>query len=253
MTTQEAIQELTRKLYPKGRAFKFPFGGVGDRVIRALSVSEATAYDDAIGLLNAILPDNPDFTAEDALEWERRLGLITNTALTLDQRKAALIRKINHPGTIKPRQAQAYIEGQLQASGFNVFVFENIPAQDPVDVMAAQVTGSNYGSFNFGGGNYGSATDIATNTLITPLNYGGFNYGQASYGGNYNNKVMNYLEPSLDLTQSQGINFRASFFIGGDPVGTFANVDATRETEFRQLILKLKPVHTVAFLYINYV
>jgi hypothetical protein len=85
------------------------------------------------------------------------------------------------------------------------------------------------------------------------LNYGGFNYGQASYGGNYNNKVMNYLEPSLDLTQSQGINFRASFFIGGDPVGTFANVDATRETEFRQLILKLKPVHTVAFLYINYV
>ena len=119
--------------------------------------------------------------------------------------------------------------------------------------MAAQVTGSNYGSFNFGGGNYGSSTDIATNTLITPLNYGGFNYGQCSYGGNYNNKVMNYIEPSLDLLQSQGINFRASFFIGGDPVGTFADVDATRETEFRQLILKLKPAHTVAFLFINYV
>lgn len=253
MSTQDNIDELNRRLYPKGRVFKFPFGGVADRVNRALSISESESYDASIGFLNSILPDNPDFTAEDALEWERRLGLITNTSLTLEQRKAALIRKINHPGTIKPRQARAYIEGQLQAAGFNVFVYENIPEQDPVDVMASQLDGANYGGFNFGEENYGSATDIAIGELITPLNYGGFNFGEAEFGGNYNNKVMNYLEPSLDLLQSQGVNFRASFFIGGNPLGTFADVDASRETEFRQLILKLKPNHTVAFLFINYI
>jgi hypothetical protein len=253
MTTQEEITALNRRLYPKGRAFKVPFGGVFDRVNNALAISEAQAYEDAKAILSAILPDNPDFTAQDALEWERRLGLISNTSLTLEQRKAALIRKINHPGTIKPRQARAYIEGQLQAAGFNVFVFENIPENDPVDVMAGANGGFNFGSGNYGGNGYGSSTDIAINTLITVMNYGSFNFGSASFGGNYNNKVMNYLDPALDLAQSQGINFRASFFIGGNPVGTFANVDAARETEFRQLILKLKPVHTVAFLYINYV
>jgi hypothetical protein len=253
MTIQEEITQLNRRLYPKGRAFKMPFGGVFDRVNNALAISEAQAYSDALSILYSILPDNPNFTTEDAQEWERRLGLITNTSLTLEQRKAALIRKINHPGTIKPRQAQAYIEGQLQAAGFNVYVYENIPAQDPVTVMATALGDvSEYDTGSYGELTYGSGTDTAINTLITPIQYGQFEFGQGEYGGNYNNKVMNYLEPSLDLYQSQGINFRASFFIGGNPIGTFANIPASRETEFRQLILKLKPAQTVAFLFVTY-
>jgi len=253
MITEEQIEQLNRRLYPKGRAFKFPFGGVADKLNSAFAISETQAYNDALSILDTILPDNPNFTADDATAWEIRLGLITNTSLTLEQRKAALIRKINHPGTIKPRQARAYIEAQLQTAGFNVFVYENIPSQDPVMVMATALGDIGYGTFGYGEEGYGSPTDIAENTLITPIGYGQFGYGEGGYGGNYNNKIMNYIEPSLDLYQDQGVNFRASFFIGGNPIGTFADIDATRETEFRQLVLKLKPQHTVAFIFINYI
>jgi len=248
------IEKLTRRLYPKGRAFKFPEFGIADRLNRGLSLLEVEAYNDAISILDSILPDNPNFNEDDATAWEKRLGIITNTSLTLEQRKQALIRKINHPGTIKPRQARIYIESQLRDAGFDVYVYENIPEQDPVDVMANALgnTGQ-YGTYAYGEQSYGSGLDIAIDTLITPIEYGQFQMGQGVYGGNYNNKVMNYLDSDLDLFQDQGENFRASFFIGGDPIGTFADVDASRETEFRQLILKLKPTHTVAFLFVNFV
>jgi len=50
-----------------------------------------------------------------------------------------------------------------------------------------------------------------------------------------------------------GANYRSTFFIAGSSLTTPASVDINRKNEFRQLILKIKPVQTVALLNLNYV
>jgi len=125
MSVVEKLIALTRQLYPTGRAFRVAVDSYKLRVHRALAISEDQAYNDALSTLNSALPDNEDFTEEDAAQWEHRLGLITNEAVLLDTRKAAIIRKMNHPGTVPARQHFTYLEGQLQAAGFDVYVHEN--------------------------------------------------------------------------------------------------------------------------------
>ena len=65
--------------------------------------------------------------------------------------------------------------------------------------------------------------------------------------------VVNSIESSVDQNFNLGSDFRNTFFIGGATLGDFANVPTNRETEFRQLILTLKPVHLAAALLINYI
>jgi hypothetical protein len=69
----------------------------------------------------------------------------------------------------------------------------------------------------------------------------------------YNNLIANRIDESLDVTFDIGSNLRATFFVGGETLGTFADVDIQRKEEFRQLILKLKPVQSIGFLLINYI
>ena len=65
---------------------------------------------------------------------------------------------------------------------------------------------------------------------------------------------VNYLEEAKDATFSiPATNYRTTFYISGNPITTFANVQSEREDEFRQLILQLKPAQTAAFLFVNYV
>lgn len=229
----EKLLKLTRQLYPTGRAFRAPFGGVMDRLHRGLAQSEARVYADATGVLDAVLPDNDGFTADDATDWERRLGLITNESLDLATRKAVIIRKMNHPGTIPARQNYRYLEGQLQASGFNVFVYEN--------------------RFPTGGGSYETMTPGELGGVGVEAQYGMYQYGEFQYGEDFPYKVANSLDADVDLGFDHGSLLRRTFFIGADPLGTYANVDATREPEFRELIMKIKPAQTVAFLFVNYV
>ena len=254
MAFEEILQTLTKQLYPTGRAFKHPPGGVLDKLHTALSLTEGQAFDDAKAILSAILPDNDNFTSDDATQWEVRLGLIVNPSVPLADRKVAIIRKMNHPGNISARQHYLYIERQLQAAGFNVWVHENIPEVSPIDYMAAGLGDvGQYGTFEYGDGEYGAAYDIAFNTIMTIAEYGTFEYGQSQYGYTFNNIVANHINPALDLYFDPGINFRSSFFIGGETYGSFANVDLNRESEFRQLILLTKPVNTIAFIFINYI
>jgi len=64
---------------------------------------------------------------------------------------------------------------------------------------------------------------------------------------------VNNLVQSLDTFFDVGLSVtESSFFIGGEVAGTFANIDLNRRDEFRQTILKIKPVQTVCYLLINY-
>ena len=74
-----------------------------ENLMYALSLSENQAYNDALAIQNSILPDNAEFTADDATDWERRLGMIISPLVDLELRKLAIRRKMNHPGDIKAR------------------------------------------------------------------------------------------------------------------------------------------------------
>lgn len=235
MTVTEKIKALTLQLYPTGLAFRVKPGSNFDKLIDGLNASEARAYADALSILDSAIPDNVNFTADDATAWEIRLGLITNDLVPLSDRKLAIQRKMNHPGTIPARQNFHYLEGQLQAAGFDVYVYEN--------------------RFPDGFGGYTTKTPTVFSLLPYPIRnvqYGEIQYGQGQYGGRWRNKVVNHIEESFDNAFGVGSNLRSTFFIGGSTPGSWVTVDVNRKDEFRQLILKIKPVQTVAFLLVYF-
>jgi len=234
MSVESKLKETTKALYPTGRAFRMPEDGFFDKLHTALGLSLTRAWNDASSILNSALPDNDDFTADDAADWERRLGMIYSPLVPLADRKLAIQRKMAHPGNIKARQNWRYLEGQLQAAGFDVYVYEN--------------------RFPDGFGGYTTKTpeEFSIPPYPTELQHGDFQHGDAQHGGSPGNKVANSIDAGVDESFVV-TNLRWTFFIGGNPAGEWADVSANREAEFRQLILRLKPGNTVAFLLVNYI
>ena len=136
-TTQlEIFDLLSLQLYPTGRAWYRPENGAFNDLHQAINVSFVRAVNDARAIINETLPDNEDFTARDAALWEFRLGLITNESVDIELRRQAIIRKLSHPNNVQARQGPRFIESQLQAAGFNVFIHENtIPYRTPFDIL----------------------------------------------------------------------------------------------------------------------
>ena len=241
-TTKDKIVKLSRQLYPTGRAFRMAPDSVFEKFHKALAVSEAQAYEDALATLDVILADNDNFTEDDATRWEERLGLITNTDLTLEERKTAIIRKYNHPGTIPARQNWEYLQDQLHEAGFTqLYVHENIFLEgsppscvtiSPTEILGADVVGL----WDHG--------DDAEMGLVE--------HGDGETGSVYEDCVANYIDPTLDKWFDTGDNLRNTFFISSEYVEILASVPEPRRLELRDLILKTKPVQTVAFLFITY-
>lgn len=239
MISLEKINLLTKQLYPTGRAFKVRAKSWLSQLHYALSLSENKAYLDGLSILDSILPDNDNFTAEDATQWEVRLGMIVSNA-SLADRKLAIARKMNHPGTIRTRQHYLYLQGELRKAGFDVYVYENIfPA--------------------FGGGfETRSPISISGGSGAIDIQHGDtIQHGSVQHGGVWGDIIVNHIGTDLDLTFNVGQNLRSTFFIGGFAFGTFggqyATIPQVRKDEFRQLILKIKPTQTVGYLFINYV
>jgi hypothetical protein len=235
MSLTDKLLTLARDLYPSGRAWRMPEGGYLEGLHKALGITEEQAYNDCTSILNNILPDNIDFSLNDATDWERRLGMITNTALTLDERKKAIYRKMNFPGGQPARQNKDFIQWQLQLAGFNVYIYENI--------------------FSDGMGGYISKQplDVTGGVGGSDFEHGDFEHGTHEHGIYWSNIIANKINETEDNNFVLPNNLSATFFVGGATLGSFANVSAFRKDEFRQLLLTLKPASTVGFLLINYV
>ena len=146
--------------------------------------------------------------------------------------KTRFVRKINHPGTIVARQHFLYLQGQLQSAGFNVFVHEN--------------------RFPDGFGGFETKTPneligISGDAVHSPL----IQHGQIQHGSGFSEKIANNMDAAIDALFNIGNNFRSTFFIGGVAPGDFATIPGSREKEFRQLVLRIKPVQTIAFLFLD--
>lgn len=234
MDVEAIIVKQKKLLLPTGSAWKAPEDSYLYALLDGLAISEAQAYLDSIAIMSSLIPDNDQFTTDDATDWERRLALVTNSATPLADRKAAILRKMGAPGAQPAKGHYLYLQSQLQLAGFNVFVYENIKllyptgtdTYNPAVLNPAILTQSQHGP---------------------PRQHGGV---QSAY---LNNVVVNSLDNDEDINFDIGPNLRATFFIGGPTLGSYANVLTSREIEFRQLILKLKQTQMVALLYVNYI
>ena len=223
----DIFSDLITKLYPTGRAFYMQKNGVFDLFHQAINRSFIRVIQDARLTIEGVIPTSDEFTGDDALLWEYRLGLPTNLSLSLEERKQAILRKMAYPNNIKARQHPSFIESQLQLAGFDVYVHENTPP-------------------------YKTPDDVATLNLGTIQHGGDTQHGNSVQHGSANYDIIaNY--PTVNENYSVGGNLWATFFIGGSTLGSSANIPQNRLVEFKELVLKLKPAHTVAFTFINFV
>lgn len=229
----DIFADLARQLYPTGRAWWMQKNGVFDNFHKAFNRSFIRILQDCDATLDSTFPDNVNFNENDATLWEYRLGLITNTSLDLETRKSAILRKMAYPSNIKARQHPLFIQGQLQAAGFNVWIHENK-------------------FFEGGEWVYKSPDEIVALSMDLFMHGGDSQHGGGAQHGYLNYEVIaNQNTPNESYSIGSG-NLWATFFIGGETLGDTANVPANRLVEFKELVLKLKPAHTVAFTFINY-
>jgi len=229
----ETFRKVTKELYPRARAWVMKLSSIFNQFHEALAYSESRAYSEIIDIRDSLIPDNDNFSEEDATQWERALGLYNQPYLDLATRKTIILRKMQFPGTVKARQHYKYIEGELQKVGFDVYIHEN--------------------RFPDGSGGY-ETIDPRTSILNTFL-LGQTLLGQSGITGGFT-VLANYVEEAKDANFNIGaeINLRATFFVGGEVFGTRAVIPENRKSEFREMLLKLKPAQTVgAFLLTDYI
>lgn len=225
MATQFEILQLVKQLYPTGRAFKHNKGTDAYKYQNGRAAVYADAFDDAVAVLNAILPDNDGFTSADATRWEQRLGMIVNESVPLSDRKQAIQQKMNHPGEIPARQSADYLQAQLQAAGFDLYVYQNTLAVYP---------------------------DYYDPSGLTEWEHGQWEHGELQHGAAWGDVVYNNLDYTKDIPFSYRTVLTGTFFVGGPTIGSFANVSEDRREELRRLILQLKPCEALGFLFITY-
>jgi len=219
---------LTQNLYPTGRAWYMQENGSFENLHFALNVSHARLIQDAKDTIDSTIPDTNKFIESDADLWEYRLGLISNSAIPIQDRRTAILRKLSYPHNVKARQHPLYIQSQLQLAGFDVYIHENTkPYKTPEDVIALSLVNVQHGP---------------------PTQHGdGVQHGSGSFL-----VVANSLESNESFNVGGSTKLWATFFIAGLNLNDVASIPKEREKEFRELVLKLKPAHTVAFLIINF-
>lgn len=235
MSFEAQILQLTKQLYPEGRAFRMPSGSDLEKLHVALSEYESNVLKDAISIFDSILPDNLSFNSTDADDWYVRLGLAASPNASIDDRKAAVNRKMAHPGKVRTRLNYLYLENQLQSAGFDLYIHENRFPLYPT------------------GYEWQNPYSIYGPTGWNPVRHGQFRHGQTTHGSQYRDIAINSIDNSVDANFDFSKMMDQTFFVGGQTLGTFANVDVERKTELRQLILKIKPIQTIAYLFINYI
>lgn len=227
------LSDLAAQLYPTGRAFTVFKNGVIDTLHTAINMSFIRFIEEAKDTLNSCFPDNDSFDENDCSLWEYRFGMVTNLSLDLATRRQAIFRRMSRGRNVPARQHISYITYQLQLAGFDVYLHEN--------------------GFIEGGILVYKRPEEINSILPENLQHGvPTQHGIGTQHGGVNNDVIaNSYKPNE--IYSVGDNYLSkTFFIGGEVFGSTATVPYSRQEEFRELVLKLKPAHLIAFTFIDY-
>lgn len=230
----DIFSDLASQLYPTGRAWYMPKGSVANNTHLAFNRSFIRLIDDSDSTIDSLFPDNENFSVADCELWEYRFGMFSNSDLNLRDRRKAIFRRMGRGRNVPARQHKDYIQYQLQTAGFNVFVYENGFIEGGVKVYKTpgQITSLSAGNVQHGG---------------TSKHGIGLQHGMSNYEVIANSYKQNEL---YSVSESR---LWATFFIGGSILGSVAEIPMSRQEEFRELVLKLKPAHLVAFTFINYI
>lgn len=230
----DILANLSRQLYPTGRSWWLQNNSVFDKFHKAINVNFIRLIQDSDLTIDSSIPDNVNFNLDDVLLWEYRLGLTSNSLVSYENRVAAIRRKMAYPSNVKARQHPLFIEQQLRQAGFDVYIHENR-------------------FFEGGEWIYKTPDDIIALSLNLTEHGVGTQHGGGTQHGYINFDVI---ANETELIESYSVgpaNLWATFFIGGASLGDSASVPVSRLIEFKELVLKLKPAHTVAFSFINYI
>ena len=234
LSLSSIFSDLASQLYPTGRAFSMLKYGIMDKVHNAFNISFIRLIEDAQLTIDSCFPDNNNFSEADCALWEYRFGMPTNTSLTLEVRKQALLRRISRGRNVPSRQHKEYLQYQLQLAGFDVYVHENGFIEGGVRVFKTPQ----------------QITSISTSTV---QHGGGTQHGIGTQHGGMSSQVIANSHKTNESYSVGDDYLWATFFVGGETLGDTATIPSTREDEFRELVLKLKPAHLVAFTFIDYI
>ncbi|MES2287271.1 MAG: hypothetical protein V4547_16385 [Bacteroidota bacterium] len=235
-STASDLLSVVDQLYPTGRAWNMPENGLLSALHSALNISFLRLIEDSAAVINNNIPDNELFEENDCDLWEYRLGLISNPTLSLTERRSLIFNKMGYPNNIKARQSASHIQHQLNQSGFNVGVYENAFYDAfgnrfyklPSDIIAGGLTSTQHG--------------------WTTQHGGGTQHGSGGY-----EVIANSLQEGESYNVGGLSKLWSTFFIAGpDSIYDTAIIPSIRKTEFREQVLKLKPAHTVAFVFITH-
>jgi len=277
MTLRQKILTLIKDLYPTGRAWSYvtkvsendgikggiiPFvdgeevdyvDGEGNiyiseeigqsdsgLVLGARIENRVRVITDILNILDQKYPDNTNFTLQDVINHEVLYGILPNNETSLQNRIDAIKQRLSYPNGILNRLHYTYIQEQLRAMGFDVYVHENRFASG---YIKAQVG----------------------NVICGVSSFGGYRGQSQQYEARapelgYTEICANYIDTDIDNEAlGNGINpdiisiYAGSFFIGGETYPQMAEVEHARKDEFRHAILSLKPTQMFSYNYINYI
>lgn len=206
------ILKLTKQLLPSGRAWKLPYGGIFYKMLYALGKSEQRALQFGLSTLDRLIPDNENFTEADASEWERRLNISGGTGYV----------------PLENRKSTILRKMQFPGGFLNRQNYRYLEAQLQLAGYDVTVTEN----FTEVGATTAVVHSLGTKHGLTTK------HGKAIAG--------DLIANSVDIGEIFAIDtYLGVFYITGSiPINSIR--------AFRQLVLMLKPVNTVAILTLTY-
>lgn len=215
------LNDVYKILYPNGAAFKTLKGGFRSKVHESVDYTLNEFFEIKDSFFNGLYPDNDLITVEEVDFLSYIYGLDYPDGTTFLEKKGLLLNRMNRSGAANYKQSAIYIEKVLNDFGFDVMVTENINQEIPIE--------------------------LKTNNLVQH----GINV-QHGLGVQTGMKMLPVIANSQNPREFYAIgvgNVWASFFITGKGgLNEVIPVPDSRMVQFRELVLRLKPAHTVVVL-----
>lgn len=260
----EKFFKVFKLLFPRANAFSLFVDKRLTQFIKGLS----GLPEDFRNFINQIYLDLFPYTTQELSLWEKTFGISNPSSIEENRRM-----DIDAAWKAKGGQGADYIQGVLNAAGFDVQVHENNPPVDP-DIFLNSIpilfcnspagfAGNDLAFAGKTGGDLLVNGSIVTNFPVynSVCGFGNMVCGNNIAGAGQFDR-FGTSEKIYQITDDPDL-WGAFFFVGGDAtrnattheLETIENVNiaSDRKNEFIRLILKLKPAQTWAGLMVDYV